>query len=622
MRESNDSTCIEAKFNIYVTDVISVVSIAGNVEELLGYNLNDFLSGGVSFVDLIHSDDQDIAEELFSPQTTDAPHIVNLRLRQKNRRIICIKATYQKHTEDDSNGLFLDLLLQDARTLKRTMDEATKTVNFQAMMENTDDYIYFKDRNHVFTGASQTLVALCDPAEHWTDLLGQTDYDVFPEEYADIYYRLEKQVFTGIPIAHEIQEYLSKEGKKGWVDNRKYPIHDEDGNIIGLYGIARDVTERIQAEEALRQANKVVERSPVVLFRWKAVEGWPVELVSSNVKQFGYAANDLLSGVVPFNSIVHPDDLERVASEVEQYSLSGVDDFTQEYRFISPTGEVFWIDDRTTVERDADDNVTHYQGVILDITEHKQAEDERQRLQRELQSAIKMEAVGQVTGGIAHHFNNLLSIILGFSELASNSCKTSDDSLTAGYLDHVKKAGDEAAGLIAQMLSFCRGSRGDLETASLLPLIEDSIEALDSTLPSTIEIRTSFKDGMPHIEFDPIQLKQVLKILIDNACDAMEGVGTLSINLYLAKETNDECSTCHKKLDGNWLCLSVSDTGCGIKRENIEKIFTPFYSTKDVGEGNGLGLEIALGITHLHNGHILVESEAGKGSTFQLLFPV
>ena len=145
----------------------------------------------------------------------------------------------------------LNLLLQDAKTLQRTLSDASTMVNFTAMMENTDDFIYFKDRNHVFTGASQTLVSLCDPAEHWTDLLGQTDYDVFPEEYADGYYRLEKQIFSGMPVAREIQETLTKDGRKGWVDNRKYPIRDEHGEIIGLYGIARDITERKQAEAAL-----------------------------------------------------------------------------------------------------------------------------------------------------------------------------------------------------------------------------------------------------------------------------------------------------------------------------------------------------------------------------------
>ena len=125
--------------------------------------------------------------------------------------------------------------------------------NFVAMMENTDDFIYFKDRNHVFTGASQTLVHHL-AREHWTDLIGQTDYDVFPEAYADVYYRLEKQVFAGQLVAHEVQGYLANDGHTGWVDNRKYPIADGEGKIIGLFGIARDITDLKRAEDALMES--------------------------------------------------------------------------------------------------------------------------------------------------------------------------------------------------------------------------------------------------------------------------------------------------------------------------------------------------------------------------------
>ena len=113
----------------------------------------------------------------------------------------------------------------------------------KAMMDNTDDFIFFKDRNHVFTGASQTLVALTPPVEHWAELIGKTDYDLFPEEYADAYYELEKQVFSGVAVAHEVQGVLRKDGSKGWVDNRKYPIRDDAGAIIGLFGVARDISE-------------------------------------------------------------------------------------------------------------------------------------------------------------------------------------------------------------------------------------------------------------------------------------------------------------------------------------------------------------------------------------------
>jgi len=135
------------------------------------------------------------------------------------------------------------------------------------------------------------------------------------------------------------------------------------------------MTKRKHLDVELQQANLVVEGSPVVLFRWKAVEGWPVEMVSSNVKQFGYEAKELLSGEIPFSAIVHPDDLERITQEVTEYSASGVEDFAHEYRIVSPAGEIFWLDDRTTIERDSGGSITHFQGVVIDITERKHIEE-------------------------------------------------------------------------------------------------------------------------------------------------------------------------------------------------------------------------------------------------------
>ena len=247
---------LEVSISLLLAEPLSVLSVSDSVEELLGYPGASFLSTCISLKDLIHPHDADISELLFSPNHPDSSGIFNIRLRQANGRIRCFKGSYIKQTREGEAGSILDLLLQDAKSLQRTLDEAVAMPNFRAMMDNTDDYIYFKDRNHVFTGASQTLVSLCSPAEHWTDLIGQTDYDVFPEEYADIYYRLEKQVFSGFPIAHEIQEYMTKEGEKGWVDNRKYPINNENGDIIGLYGIARDITRQKNTEDALKASEE------------------------------------------------------------------------------------------------------------------------------------------------------------------------------------------------------------------------------------------------------------------------------------------------------------------------------------------------------------------------------
>jgi|GEM_PF-1764511 len=249
MSEAAGRQVLEAVFRVALSAPPRTLEVNGDIDGLLGFSADDFLSGRVALRERIHADDQDIADSLFGPSPTNANGQFNLRLRQANGRIRCIKALYAKSVAEGVT--VLELRLQDAKSLPRTLSDAALTANFRAMMENTNDFIYFKDRNHVFTGASQTLVSITDPSEHWTDLLGQTDYDVFPEEFADVYYRLEKQIFSGLSIAHEIQGFQSKTGKRGWVDNRKYPIRDEQGEIIGLFGIARDITAQRRLEAAL-----------------------------------------------------------------------------------------------------------------------------------------------------------------------------------------------------------------------------------------------------------------------------------------------------------------------------------------------------------------------------------
>jgi len=239
---------LEARISLVLNDAERVQSVSEGIEALLGFTRDDFLNGRVVLRERIHPDDSDIADLLFAREPGPESGSCNVRLRHAGGRIRCIKAAFSR----PAGEAVLNLLLQDARSLAQPANGDAMLANFKAMMEITDDFIYFKDRNHVFTGASQTLVGITDPSEHWTDLLGKTDYDVFSEEFADIYYRLEKQVFAGSPAAQEIQAYLTNDGRKGWVDNRKYPILDDNKEIIGLFGIARDITDRVLAEEALR----------------------------------------------------------------------------------------------------------------------------------------------------------------------------------------------------------------------------------------------------------------------------------------------------------------------------------------------------------------------------------
>ncbi len=241
-------TPIDVNICISITNPPTVLSVDDNIDTLLGFTVADFLNGNVSLQNRIHTDDQDIAEVLFSTNCNKTTDTFNIRLRHANGHIRCVKGIYRKQPDATNNKVILNLLLQDAKSLcQKPVDQAMMT-NFKAMMENTDDYIYFKDRNHVFTGASQTLATLINSIGQWSDLIGKTDYDLFPEKDADIYYQLEKQVFAGIPVACEIQKMPDNHDHRGWMDNRKYPIYDDNGEISGLFGIARDVSSCINAE--------------------------------------------------------------------------------------------------------------------------------------------------------------------------------------------------------------------------------------------------------------------------------------------------------------------------------------------------------------------------------------
>ncbi len=259
--------------------------------------------------------------------------------------------------------------------------------------------------------------------------------------------------------------------------------------------------------------------------------------------------------------------------------------------------------------------------IARDITARKQAEVEQARLQRELQQAQKMEALGQLTGGIAHDFNNILGIIMGNTELALSYCVSDGQSKLTRYLERIEKSGKRAKNLVAQMMAFSRSEASGEKPLQLQPLVKGDIKMLCSTLPTSIEIQTVIEEGLPDVLMDQTQLNQILMNLCINARDAMEGKGSLTIRLGWARELDTECATCHKQLEGDWVELSATDTGSGIRPEVLKYIFDPFYTTKEVGKGTGMGMAVIHGIMRSHGGHILVETELGKGATFRLLFP-
>lgn len=243
-----------------LTDRLPVLTVDGDIESLLGIGANVLLHDSTALTSRVHVDDADVAQTLFAATRDETVAVANLRLRHASGRIRCVQASYRKLASAD--GIVLDLQLRDAQLLAVPMGDPATLVGLRAMLDTTDDFIYFKDRNHVFTAASRSMVALCPGASHWTDLIGKTDYDLVAEAYADDYYKLEKEIYAGAPVARALHSWCAKDGRTGWADNRKYPVRDANGTIVGLYGVARDVTELVHVESALRNER---ERSRAIL---------------------------------------------------------------------------------------------------------------------------------------------------------------------------------------------------------------------------------------------------------------------------------------------------------------------------------------------------------------------
>ncbi len=259
---------------------------------------------------------------------------------------------------------------------------------------------------------------------------------------------------------------------------------------------------------------------------------------------------------------------------------------------------------------------------LRDITFRRQAEAERKKLESELQQTRKMEAIGTLAGGIAHDFNNILSVIIGFSELMQHRGETID-AQQQYYQQQVLGAANRAKELVVQILTFSRQSEVRNREISVAPIIQETLKLLKATLPAAVEIRSSLKAERDTIVADPTQIFQVVMNLCTNAAQAMrEGGGCIEV--ALSNVTLDETfSDLHPEIEpGPHLYLLVADTGSGMTEGTIDRIFDPYFTTKEKGEGTGLGLSVVHGAVMKMHGCIVVESEPEKGSRFHVYFPL
>ena len=415
-----------------------------------------------------------------------------------------------------------------------------------------------------------------------------------------------------------------KDGRIFNLDVRGEPVTFKGEPHILL--IIRDISEQKQHEEDLRKSEDLfratVEAALDCIVSMDE-QGCIIEFNPAAEKTFGYRREEVVGKSLA--EMIIPERYREAHIKGMQRYLAGQKGPYMGQRIeieaMRADGSTFPVELAIDVADAAEGKI--FIGYIRDITEHKHAEEERIRLEAQLRQSQKMEAIGHLTGGIAHDFNNILTGVMGYVAMAQEWEEKHPDDKLNRYLKRASKSGTRARDLIQQMLTFSRGQRGEPRPLQLTPLVKETIKMLESTLPSTMEIHFEANDKLPLMTLDPVHVEQILMNLCINARDAMEGNGILNISIQPVECTTPcICASCRESLSGHYLQISVKDTGMGISRNDIDRIFEPFFSTKDVGKGSGMGLSTVHGIVHEYDGHIVVQSEPGQGAKFCVMLPL
>jgi two-component system, cell cycle sensor histidine kinase and response regulator CckA len=423
----------------------------------------------------------------------------------------------------------------------------------------------------------------------------------------------------------EVEHYRAG-GSTMWISMNVSFIRDENGKPVGIQGVTRDVTDRRQAEEALRKSEEkfrfLAEKMGDIV--WTTDLDLKTNYVSPSIRRIlGFTPEERKRQTV--NEVVTPESmghmLDMFKQELSQEKEGNSDPdriITFDVEYYHKNGSTVWMENIMKWVRNANGELTGIYGLSRDITERKQAEKDREKLQAQLIQARKMESVGRLAGGVAHDFNNMLSVIIGHSELAMEQVNL-DHPLYAD-LQEIKKAAECSANLTNQLLAFARKQTIAPRELDLNETVEGMLKMLRRLIGEDIDLAWLPGRNLWPVKMDPSQIDQILANLCVNARDAIGGVGKVTIETGMV--IFDEAFAMHAGFStGEYVVLVLSDNGCGMEKETLANIFEPFFTTKDVGKGTGLGLAMIYGIVKQNKGFINVYSEPGKGTTFKIYLP-
>ncbi len=583
-------------------------------KELFGYDLNDVPNGKTwfrkAFPDPTYRHNVISAwiddSKIFAPGEK-RPRVFTATCKDGTEKIVNLISVqlemgeYLMTCEDITEHMHFDEALRESEERYRTLFEGSR------------DAVYITTWEGRFIDFNQAFLNLFGYSREQLMVLQAQDSYAHPVDR----YRFQKEIEkNGFVRDYEVK-LRKQNGKEMDCLLTASVRRGNGGTILGYQGIIRDITERRLIEEALRDSETryraIFENPGTAMLIIE--EDTTVSLANAETEKIlGYSVDEIKGK--SWTEFIAKEDLERM---MEYHHLRRIDPTavpkSYESRLINSKGEMR--DIFITVSMIPKTNKTV--ASLLDITDRKRAEKEMKALEEQLRQSQKMEAVGRLAGGIAHDFNNILTIIQGYSQLSLYELK-GDDPLREN-IEGIKKSTERASGLIRKILAFSRRQVMEMRVLDLNTLLMDLDKLLRRIIGEDIELLTVLAEDLGRVKVDPGQIEQVILNLAVNAKDAMPNGGKLTIETANA-ELDEVYARSHVSVaPGHHVMLSVSDTGVGMSPEIKERIFEPFYTTKEKGKGTGLGLSTVYGIVKQSGGNIWVYSELGQGTTFKIYLP-
>jgi len=605
-----------------------VITWNKGAEKIFGYPADEMV--GTSIMRLIPADRQDEENQILGKikRGENVEHFETLR-QTKDGRLIDVSVTASPIKDADGKIIGVSKIARAISERKRTEDQ------LKASLKEIVDLKTALDEHAIvaITDAQGKIIFVndkfCTISKYSREELIGQDHRIInsgfhPKEFI-------RDLWTTITHGKVWQGDIKNRAKDGsfyWVATTIVPFLNEQGKPRQYVAIRADITQRKQVEEAREKSEtrfKELAENINEVFWMTDPTGHEMLYVSPVFEKiWGRTCESLYAAPQSWLDAIHPEDRNRVIQawiagtqpdnreSVPQTSTARRPDYEEEYRIVRPDKSIRWIHDRGFIIRNQTGQMQRIVGVARDITENR-------KLEAQFRQSQKMEAIGQLAGGVAHDFNNILAIIEMQSGLLKSSGGLSDDQTE--YVDEISVTVQRAAALTRQLLLFSRREVFQPRDLDLSESVTNTTKMLRRILGENIQIQLMLAPQPMFIHADAGMMDQVLLNLAVNARDAMPNGGQLVIETSGMEFDEFAASQSPDMRPGSFVRLSVSDSGCGIPPEILPRIFEPFFTTKDVGKGTGLGLATVFGIVQQHEGWINVYSEMNHGTTFRVYLP-